>query len=115
MENPPINLEKIDIMTEGDAEFKNELVLALYNSLNELKDRYIIGAREQNMITIQEIRHKVKPSLSLFEMHELTRVVYEGKDILEENGFSPAFRDHLIVFKQQVDQAIDYIKPLIEA
>lgn len=115
MENPPINLEKIDIMTEGDAEFKTELVLALYNSLNELKERYILGAREQDATVIQEIRHKVKPSLSLFEMHELTRIVYEGKDILEENGFSPAFRDHLILFKQQVDQAIAYIKPLVEA
>ncbi|GHB28770.1 hypothetical protein [Mongoliitalea lutea] len=111
----PINLNIIDVLAEGDIEFKNELVTALYNSLNEFKERYILGAREHDMAAIQEIRHKVKPSLSLFEMHELTRIVYEGKAILEENGFSPEFRDHLILFRQQVDQAIAYIKPLVEA
>ncbi|UJP63902.1 hypothetical protein [Mongoliitalea daihaiensis] len=115
MENPPLNLEKIDIMTEGDAEFKTELIMALYNSLNELKERYLQGAREQNITAIQEIRHKVKPSLSLFEMHDLTRIVYEGKDILEEHGFSSLFRDHLILFKQHVELAISYIQPLVEA
>lgn len=110
MENPPLNLDRIEEMSEGDAEFKAELISALFNSLHELKEKYILGAREQNTVLIQEIRHKVKPSLALFEMHDLSKIVYEGKDILEESGFSIAFRDHLIIFKHQVDAAIAYLK-----
>lgn len=108
---PPVNFDKIDEMTAGDADFRAELVTAIFNSLLELRDTYIEGASSENEDIIQEIRHKVKPSLALFEVNVLNELLNEGKEIIEENGFGPEFLKHLDNFLDAVQDAIDYIEP----
>jgi translation elongation factor EF-G len=113
LSNPPINFDRIDEMTEGDADFKAELLTAIYNSLHELREKYLEGSEQQNEITIQEIRHKVKPALSLFEINQINDILNDGKDILAEKGFSKEFIDHLDVFLDAVQDAIDFVRPYI--
>ncbi|MFD2201185.1 hypothetical protein [Shivajiella indica] len=108
---PPVNFDKIDEMTDGDADFKAELVSAIFNSLVELRDVYIQGASLENEDTIQEIRHKVKPSLALFEINELNELLNEGKELIEEKGFGPEFLQHLDRFLDVVQEVIDYVEP----
>lgn len=110
---PPVNFDKIDEMTEGDADFRAELVSAIFNSLVELRDTYIAGASLENEDTIQEIRHKVKPSLALFEINVLNELLNEGKEILEEEGFGSEFLKHLDKFLDAVQDAIDYVEPYV--
>lgn len=111
LKTPPINFDRIEEMTEGDAEFKAELLVAIYNSLHELKDKYLEGAEQQNDLTIQEIRHKVKPALALFEINAINDLVNEGKDIIAEKGFGEDFINHLDLFLDAVQDAIDFVKP----
>jgi hypothetical protein len=40
----PVNFDRIEEMSEGDAEFKAELVAALFKSLSELKEKYLEGS-----------------------------------------------------------------------
>lgn len=108
---PPLNFEKINEMTDGDADFKAELVIAIYNSLIELKDTYIEGAANEDEETIQEIRHKVKPSLQMFEVNPLNDILSEGKDIIESSGFGPEFLAHFEKFLDAVQEAIDFVEP----
>lgn len=108
---PPLNFDKIDEMTEGDADFKAELVTAIYNSLIELKDTYIEGAANEDEETIQEIRHKVKPSLVMFEVNPLNDILLEGKEIIETTGFGPEFLAHFEKFLDAVQEAIDFVEP----
>ena len=110
LQKSPINLQRIEEMTEGDADFKSELVTALHASLLELREKYLEGAELVDEEIIQEIRHKVKPSLSLFEIEELSRVVNEGREILHESGFGSEFLRHLDEFIDVVQDAIDCIK-----
>lgn len=112
--NPPVNFERIEEMIDGDADFRAELVLAIYNSLLELKEKYLEGAELQDEEIIQEIRHKVKPSLALFEIHLLNDLVTDGKDIIETQGFGPAFLEHLEKFLDAVDETIDYLTPHVK-
>jgi translation elongation factor EF-G len=114
LSNPPINFDRIDEMTEGDADFKAELLTAIYNSLHELRDKYLEGSEQQNENTIQEIRHKVKPALSLFEINQINDILNDGKDILAEKGFSKEFIEHLDAFLDAVQDAIDFVRPYIE-
>ena len=115
LSNPPINFDRIDEMTEGDADFKAELLTAIYNSLHELREKYLEGSEEQNDTTIQEIRHKVKPALSLFEINQINDILNEGKDILAEKGFGKEFIEHLDAFLDAVQEAIDFVKPFVES
>ncbi len=107
---PPVNFDRIDEMAEEDIEFKNELVTAIYNSLIELKEKYLEGSEHEDIEIIQQIRHKVKPTLALFEIEKLNDVVQNGKTILEENGFKGPFLTHLEEFLDAWQEAYDYIK-----
>ncbi|MBW3468031.1 hypothetical protein [Arthrospiribacter ruber] len=108
---PPVSFEKIEEMTEGDAEFKAELISAIYFSLQELREKYIEGAENQDPVVIQEIRHKVKPSLALFDMVVLSEVIHDGKEIIEHQGFNKAFLEHFDKFLDAVQDAIDFVRP----
>lgn len=105
----PINFDNIDEMADGDAEFKAELVSAIYASLVELKEKYLEGAEDQNEETIHLIRHKVKPTLALFEIDKLGTIIQEGKGIIAEKGFKEDFMEHLDAFLDAWQEAFDYI------
>lgn len=108
---PPVSFDKIEEMTEGDAEFKAELISAIYFSLQELRQKYIEGAANHDTVIIQEIRHKVKPSLALFDMILLNEIIQDGKNIIENQGFNEAFMEHFDKFLDAVEDAIDYVRP----
>jgi hypothetical protein len=101
-------------MAEGDEEFRIELTNAIFNGLNELKEKYTEGYLQKDLVKIQQIRHKVKPTLSMFELNPLTLTLQEGKDMLENEGFSESFRQHYQDFCQKVEQAIKEVGALIQ-
>lgn len=109
LNTPPINFERIDEMCEGDAEFKAELVSALFKSLTELKEKYLEGAELKDIEMLSQIRHKVKPALALFEISRLDGIIQEGKEILTEKGFEQDFIVHLDSFLDAVQEAIDQV------
>ncbi|MCL6261602.1 hypothetical protein M3O96_21055 [Aquiflexum sp. TKW24L] len=110
----PVNFDKIEEMSEGDAEFKAELINALYNSLSELKVKYLEGAESQDLEIISQIRHKVKPALTLFEIDILGGIIQEGKEIIVEKGFNQDFLHHLEQFLDAVQNAIDHVGTHLE-
>lgn len=111
---PPIDFEKVDDMVEGDEDFKSELVVAIHQSLLELKEKYQEGATLKDSEVIQQIRHKTKPTLTLFGMESLTEVLNAGKVLIEEKGFDhPNFPKHLEEFLKSVQITIDFVKEYI--
>lgn len=111
----PINLSKVDEMSYDDADFKAELIIALFNSLQELKEKYLLGASLQNTRIIQNIRHKVKPTLEIFELDDLYDVIYQGRDLMDSEGFSENFSSHLRIFEEKVNEAIVFLTPFIDS
>jgi hypothetical protein len=115
LNSSPINLSKVDEMSYDDADFKAELILALFNSLQELKEKYLLGASLQNVGIIQSIRHKVKPTLEVFEVKAIYTVLYQGKDLMDNEGFSENFMRHLLTFEEKVNEAIDFLSPFVRS
>lgn len=107
---PPVNFERVEEMAEGDADFKAELISALYHSLSELKEKYLEGAENQDLEILSQIRHKVKPALALFEIQTVEGIIQEGKIILQEQGFGETFLEHLSLFLDAIDEAIALVK-----
>jgi hypothetical protein len=102
---PELN-ERILEIAEGDDNFRIELISAIYMGLLELKSVYLEGAAQSDRIKIQQIRHKMKPTISMFDLDQLADALRLGKIILESEGFGPAFDSHLSDFVILVDSAL---------
>ena len=100
-------------MAEGDEEFKDELTRAIHNGLLELKEVYEQGVIMRDEVTIQQIRHKVKPTLGMFEFDDLTEILQDGKEILETQGFGEDFENHWAKLKLKVSLAIEVVAKMI--
>lgn len=100
-------------MAEGDEEFKDELTRAIHNGLLELREVYEKGVNTRDEVLIQQIRHKVKPTLGMFEFDDLTEILQEGKEILESRGFGADFEKHWVKLKSQVLRAIEEVAQMI--
>ncbi|MDX5476863.1 MAG: hypothetical protein LPJ98_00285 [Cyclobacteriaceae bacterium] len=106
--------KRISEMAEGDEEFKSELTRAIFNGLLELKEVYAEGLKDRDLVKIQQIRHKLKPTLSMFDLDPLTKSLQEGKEILETEGFTSKFQVHFKDFFTKVEQAIAEVGDLVK-
>ncbi len=105
--------QRILEMAEGDEEFRMELTTAIHAGLLELKTKYSEGFHEKDEVKIQQIRHKVKPTLGMFEFENLSLILQEGKEILESEGFSNAFEMHFNLLMEKLDTAIEETAKLL--
>ncbi len=108
---PELN-QRILEMAEGDDEFKIELITAIFNGLVELQTKYGEGILEKDEVKIQQIRHKIKPTLSMFEFEGLIQCLNEGKQIIEGQGFGVAIEVHYKDFLEKVKIAIAEVEKL---
>lgn len=110
---PELNL-KIQDMCEGDEEFRIELTTAIYNGLLELKSKYIEGREKEDLVIIQQIRHKLKPTLIMFAFSDLIVELQNGKAILESNGFGNEFDLHFEKLNSMFDVAVERVFQLTD-
>ena len=100
-----INLDKVEEMAEGDLDFKAELLQALYTSVQDLQIRYIEGLSSQNAEVLQQARHKIKPTVTLFQLKKIQSVLSEGKAIISTKGFA-ALGQHESKFTKVTDDLL---------
>lgn len=108
---PDLNDRILDI-SEGDTEFMAELTTAIHNGMKELKQKYSEGKFEKNESTIQQIRHKLKPTLIMFEFNDILEELQEGKGIVEKDGFNQEFDRHYNQLMKKLELAIDRVETL---
>lgn len=102
----PLLSEKIATMSEGDEDFKSQLTVAIHKGILELKESYKEGRKTENELIIQQIRHKVKPTLMIFGFDDLIEFLHEGKIILESEGFGLTFNAHAALMEERLDLAL---------
>jgi hypothetical protein len=74
-----------DLHTDGDEEFKRELVALMIDNVNELKDSLRKAISQNNLDSFRETCHKVKPTISILNDKELIDVIEEIKHQIDEN------------------------------
>lgn len=108
-----INFKKVEEMAEGDADFQAELLQAIYTSIQDLKSKYIEGLSTRNEDTLQQARHKIKPTLSLFELKRIHTVLLEGKTIVSSKGFE-ALADHEARFLKAAEDLLEDLQEVMK-
>ena len=111
--NENINLDKVEEVAEGDKEFQSQLLLAIKTSLEDLKLRYLEGVASRDVTVLQQARHKIKPTLSLFELKRLSAVLRRGK-ALDLSGDSDKVEAHQKDFIAAIEDLLTELKGIIE-
>ncbi|GAB2502768.1 MAG: hypothetical protein EP311_05870 [Cytophagales bacterium] len=105
--------QRIDEMAEGDEDFRAELTQAIFEGLVELKAKYAEGLDKKDLVIIQQVRHKLKPTLSMFDLDLLSDSLQQGKEILETEGFSQKFNVHYRDFEVKINSAIEEVGKMV--
>jgi translation elongation factor EF-G len=107
-----INFQRVEEMAEGDMEFRTQLLNAIYTSIQDLKKKYVEGLTMHNEEIIKQARHKIKPTLSLFELNKLNEILQEGKSLVSSKGFDD-LGTHQNKFLQAADELLDDLNKVI--
>ncbi|PZX46411.1 hypothetical protein [Algoriphagus chordae] len=105
----------ISEMSDGDEAFQKKLTLAIYHGLVELKEKYAEGSSEKDKVKLHLIRHKLKPTLNIFELSHIMEELQLGKEIIETEGFeSSSFASHYHRLQEKLDIGIKRVYELTE-
>lgn len=107
-----INLNKVEEMAEGDMDFRAELLQALYTSIQDLQTKYVEGLSSQSEEALQQARHKIKPTVTLFELKKIQSVLLEGKAIVNGKGFA-ALGQHETQFIKVTDELLKELEEVM--
>ncbi|MEX2593282.1 MAG: hypothetical protein WD426_10940 [Anditalea sp.] len=107
-----INFHRVEEMAEGDMEFRSQLLHAIYTSIQDLKKKYVEGLTLHNEEIIQQARHKIKPTLSLFELKKLNDILQEGKTLVSSKGFDE-LEIHQGKFLQAADELLNDLNKVL--
>lgn len=105
-------IKKITEVAEGDSEFQEELTVAIFLGLKELKKVYSEGCFEKSKDKIQKIRHKHWPTMILFDFQFIVHSLQEGKELLELRGFDEVFDKHFSQLMLHLEAAILEVEEL---
>ena len=108
-----INFNRVEEMAEGDMEFRAELLHAIYTSIQDLKTKYVEGISLHSEEILQQARHKIKPTVSLFELKRLNVILQEGKTLVSLKGFKEMdnHQDQFIKVAEELLKDLEEIIP----
>jgi HPt (histidine-containing phosphotransfer) domain-containing protein len=98
-----IDFQKVEEIVESDSDFRKQLLEAIILAAQELKEKYLRGIDEKDLERIKQARHKIKPTLGLFDLQKLSAVLGRGKQLFSDNGLHQELDWH----KQELTDAID--------
>ncbi|WP_229239661.1 hypothetical protein [Echinicola soli] len=109
-----INMDKVHEMSEGDMEFQKELLQAIASSVEELKDRYEEAMAQRDEDLLHQARHKVRPTVTIFELRNLSQVLDEGKQIIRHDELEEKINVHHEQFLKVIDELLREIHEMNE-
>jgi hypothetical protein len=70
----PLSID-FDLYTDGDSDFKNELVVLMIDNIKELKQSLVEASKNNNPEVFRKVCHKVKPTLSMIDDAEYNDII----------------------------------------
>ncbi|WP_186757860.1 hypothetical protein [Echinicola salinicaeni] len=113
VESININFDKVHEMSEGDVAFEKELLHAISNSVKELKERYLQGLDKKDPEILHQARHKVKPTITIFELRKLSFVLENGRNLINTKGLNADLDNHYHLFEEAVNDLLADINSTI--
>lgn len=74
-----------DTYTDGDLEFKKELIESMIDNLVELQETVLRASQNNDASIFQKVCHKVKPTLQMLDDKELLETVAQLKIMITDN------------------------------
>jgi hypothetical protein len=64
-----------DLYTDGDADFKKELIYLMIDNLKEVQSSLVEATKKNKLEIFEKACHKIKPTLSMLDDNELLEVI----------------------------------------
>ncbi|MEI9920580.1 MAG: PAS domain S-box protein [Bacteroidota bacterium] len=104
--------DSLDMYTEGNLDFKKELIGHLMRNIEELKTALNASTNQKDPQPFQAAAHKCKTTLTMLGDHELLKVVDEVKQALEHGQSSPILDQK---FNKLVKETIEGLSEELDA
>lgn len=108
--NQHIDYDKVEDMVEGDDEFRHQLFQAIQVAIKELQVAYIAGIKAREFTLLRQARHKIKPTLQLFGLSPVSRVLGEGKRLIASGASNEELAEHLQRFIEMTDELLQEVE-----
>ncbi len=82
----PINLEQVILLAAGDKLFLWEVIVACHSSLDELQTDFAIIMLTRNREALRFVKHKLKTSISMFELYQIQTILEQSVSILQQSS-----------------------------
>ena len=99
--NRPLKID-FELYTDGDPEFKQELVVLMIDNLIELKQSLKIDHVLQDLEGFRKVSHKIKPTLSMLDDQEFTDTI----ELLKDTTIEASQRKDAAVLLHKICDAI---------
>jgi hypothetical protein len=100
-----------DLHTDGDEEFKRELIILMIDNVHELKATLKMAIEQNDITLFRECVHKVTPTINILDFKEFTELIEAIKHETDSSkqkvtvvGFDEMCEDIIAVLKREIEQ-----------
>jgi hypothetical protein len=101
--NRPLHVD-FDKYTDGDADFKKELVVLMIDNISELMQ--CLKSAEKDTQNFQKVVHKIKPTIEMLEDSELNATINNIKSDVDKNTSIGALGKMCVEIIKSLEKAI---------
>jgi HPt (histidine-containing phosphotransfer) domain-containing protein len=114
MEDKMYNLEQIDMMSGGNAEFVDKMVNLFLELTPELLNRIKTGLIDSNYEEIKSAAHKMKPSIDMMGINLLRNEIRNIERLALEQGDVMSLKNAITYLDETLNQGNDSIKKQVK-
>lgn len=104
------NLDKINEMAEGDAEFINSVISVFLEEVPQDLEGLENALAQQNYEQVYQLAHKIKPNVDLLGMEQTRAIALQIETLGKNEANMSEIRDIFPTLKKDVYQVISELK-----
>lgn len=106
-----VNFSKVEKVANGDGQFISRLLTTAIQELHKYRNIYLDAFRKKDEKLLHAMKHKVRPSLQLFNIALLEKEIEKGEMLINDPSADPrAIKNNLLNVRNLFNTTIDLIQ-----
>ncbi|ELR68046.1 hypothetical protein C900_01182 [Fulvivirga imtechensis AK7] len=106
-----VDFSKVEKVADGDNQFVTRLLKTAIQELHKYRDIYLDAFRKKDEKLLKAMKHKVGPSLKLFDIALLEKEIEKGEMLINDSSADPkVVKNNLLNVRNLFNTTIDLIQ-----